>query len=58
MVNKEKALWALLNTLLETIEELQQTRLEVAANLEEKAMSMHSAVEKLRKMVDWFQPVQ
>jgi hypothetical protein len=58
MVNKEKALWALLNTLLETIEELQQTRPEVAANLEEKAMSMHSAVEKLRKMVDWFQPAQ
>jgi hypothetical protein len=58
MVNKEKALWALLNTLLETIEELQQTRPEVAANLEEKAMSMHSAVEKLRKMVDWFQPAR
>lgn len=54
--NKAKALHMLLKTLRETIEKLQHTRPEVAGDLEDKAMSMHSSIEKLRKIVDRFKP--
>ncbi|KGO77406.1 hypothetical protein PITC_047790 [Penicillium italicum] len=56
--NKAKALRMLLKTLRDTIEELQQTRPEVAADLEEKAMSMQNSIEKLRKIVDRFKPAR
>ncbi|KAJ5922331.1 hypothetical protein N7516_010034 [Penicillium verrucosum] len=56
--NKAKALRMLLKTLRDTIEELQQTRPEVAADLEEKAMSMRSSIEKPKKIVDRFKPAQ
>ncbi|KGO37124.1 hypothetical protein PEXP_001490 [Penicillium expansum] len=56
--NKAKALRMLLKTLRDTIEDLQETRPEVAADLEEKAMSMHSSIEKLRKIVERFKPAR
>ncbi|KAK4870013.1 hypothetical protein LT330_005737 [Penicillium expansum] len=56
--NKAKALRTLLKTLRDTIEDLQETRPEVAADLEEKAMSMHSSIEKLRKIVERFKPAR
>ncbi|KAJ6133089.1 hypothetical protein N7471_008304 [Penicillium samsonianum] len=56
--NKAKALHMLLKTLRETIEELHHTRPEVASDLEGKAMSMHSSIEKLRKIVDRFKPAR
>lgn len=56
--NKAKALRTLLKTLRDTIEDLQETRPQVAADLEEKAMSMHSSIEKLRKIVERFKPAR
>lgn len=56
--NKATALRMPLKTLRDTIEELQQTRPEVAADLEEQAMSMQSSIEKLKKVVDRFKPAQ
>lgn len=56
--NKAKARRMLLKTLRDTIEELQQTRSEVAADLEEKAMSMQSSIEKLKRIVDRFKTAQ
>ncbi|KAJ5780633.1 hypothetical protein N7457_005793 [Penicillium paradoxum] len=54
--NKAEVLCMMLKTLRETIEELQQTNPRIAADLEQKALSMRTSIEKLVKIVDRFKP--